>query len=102
VRPWRGVYARIPEIAYAHHERMNGSGYPRRLRAAEIPIESRMIAIADCFDALVTRLPVVRKRPDPQQAIDILHDDAKNGRLDQDLVSLFVASKIFKRPVGES
>ena len=43
----------MPEIAYAHHEKLDGTGYPRKLKAAEIPRQSRMMTISDIFDALV-------------------------------------------------
>ena len=51
--PWTGEYREVPIIAYAHHEKMDGTGYPRKLKAADIPIQSRMMTISDIFDALV-------------------------------------------------
>ena len=42
----------MPIIAGAHHERLNGTGYPNRLRAEEIPVQSKMMSIADIYDAL--------------------------------------------------
>jgi len=42
----------VPEIAWAHHEKLDGSGYPNRLTADQIPLQSKMMAIADIFDAL--------------------------------------------------
>ena len=44
-------------IALGHHERFDGEGYPARLRADEIPLEARIVAVADVFDALVTKRP---------------------------------------------
>src|SRR6266487_4131237 len=43
---------KIPTIAYGHHEKLNGSGYPRHAAAPEIPIQTRMMTISDIFDAL--------------------------------------------------
>ena len=48
------------EIAWAHHERWNGTGYPRQLRGEEIPLAARIMALADCYDALTTRRPYKR------------------------------------------
>jgi putative two-component system response regulator len=45
------------EIAWTHHERYDGSGYPRRLRGQEIPLSGRVAAVADVFDALITSRP---------------------------------------------
>ncbi|HXY40784.1 MAG TPA: HD domain-containing phosphohydrolase, partial [Vicinamibacteria bacterium] len=50
--PWTGEFRSIPEIAWAHHEKLDGSGYPRGLRSAEIRPQSRMMTIADIYDAL--------------------------------------------------
>ncbi|MDR3671213.1 MAG: HD domain-containing phosphohydrolase, partial [Holophaga sp.] len=53
--PWTPDLASIPRIAYAHHERLNGQGYPRRLTGDEIPLQSKAMAIADIFDALTAQ-----------------------------------------------
>jgi HD-GYP domain-containing protein (c-di-GMP phosphodiesterase class II) len=47
----------LRSIAGAHHEAMDGSGYPRGLRGEEIPLEARIVAVADVFDALTSRRP---------------------------------------------
>src|SRR6266571_7537274 len=52
--PWTTEFRRVPEIAYAHHEKMDGTGYPRKLAATDIPVQSRMMTISDIFDALVS------------------------------------------------
>ncbi len=89
---WEGEYARVPEIVRAHHEKMDGSGYPRGLRGPDIPVESRIIAIADIFDALVGGDRPWRKAVAIEMAHDILAEDARLGRLDRDLHELFVAA----------
>ena len=53
--PWGKDLARVPEIAYAHHEKLNGRGYPRHSVEGNIPIESQMMGIADIFDALTAQ-----------------------------------------------
>src|SRR5690606_30882789 len=47
--PWRDDYRNIPRYAAAHHEKLNGSGYPEQLVAADIPVQVRIITIADVF-----------------------------------------------------
>ena len=53
--PWTQDLASVPKIAYAHHERLNGKGYPRQLTAPDIPLQSKAMAIADIFDALTAQ-----------------------------------------------
>jgi HD-GYP domain-containing protein (c-di-GMP phosphodiesterase class II) len=53
--PWTPVMRGIPEIAYGHHEKLDGSGYPRGLTADQIPIQARMMTIADIYDALTAQ-----------------------------------------------
>jgi response regulator RpfG family c-di-GMP phosphodiesterase len=98
--PWRGVYRCIPQIAYAHHEKLDGSGYPRKLKAAEIPIESRMMAIADIYDALVSWDRPYKKAVPTERALGILKDEASQGKLDQELLGLFIDAKIYETRVG--
>ena len=50
--PWTRDLARLPEIAYGHHEKLDGTGYPRRLAAKDIPVSTRIMTIADIYDAL--------------------------------------------------
>ena len=80
--PWTGEFRRVPEIAYAHHEKLDGTGYPRRLKAAEIPLQSRMMAISDIFDALVAWDRPYKKAVPVERALDILRDEAGTGKLD--------------------
>jgi HD-GYP domain-containing protein (c-di-GMP phosphodiesterase class II) len=96
--PWTGEFERIPEIAYAHHEKLDGSGYPRKLTAPDIPVQSRIMTISDIFDALVAiDRPYKRAQP-VERALDILTDEAKDGKLDADLLRVFLEAKIFEMP----
>jgi len=94
--PWTGEFARIPEIAYAHHEKLDGSGYPRKLSAPEIPVQSRIMTISDIFDALVALDRPYKKAVPPEKALDILTDEARAGKLDKDLLRVFLDAKIFE------
>ncbi|HNH48053.1 MAG TPA: HD domain-containing phosphohydrolase, partial [Myxococcota bacterium] len=58
--PWTDALKDVPDLAYAHHERLDGTGYPRKLRGAEISPRARIIAVADIFDALTSERPYKR------------------------------------------
>jgi HD-GYP domain-containing protein (c-di-GMP phosphodiesterase class II) len=96
--PWTGDFRRIPEIAYAHHEKLNGSGYPRKLTAPDIRVESRMMTIADIYDALVAQDRAYKPAVNPERALDILGLDMKAGKLDEILLSIFIEARIWDDP----
>jgi HD-GYP domain-containing protein (c-di-GMP phosphodiesterase class II) len=95
--PWTRELRRIPEIAGAHHEKLDGSGYPRRARAEEIPVQSRMMAIADIYDALTAKDRPYKKAVRPEEALDILDAERRTGALDSALLELFISARIFER-----
>ena len=95
--PWTGEFRMVPQIAYAHHEKLDGSGYPRRLKAAEIPVQSKMMAISDIFDALVAWDRPYKKSVPVERALDILRDEVAGNKLDKDLLSLFIEAKIYEK-----
>jgi HD-GYP domain-containing protein (c-di-GMP phosphodiesterase class II) len=95
--PWTGEFRRVPEIAYAHHEKMDGTGYPRRLKATEIPIQSRMMAISDIFDALVAWDRPYKKAVPVERALNILRDEAGTGKLDRQILDVFIDAKIYEK-----
>src|SRR5258707_7014053 len=70
--PWGRRFADVPRIAGAHHEYLNGRGYPRRLAAADIPVESRIMTIADIFDALTASDRPYQKAVPVGRALDII------------------------------
>ena len=92
--PWTRALRRVPEIAYAHHEKLDGSGYPRGLSGSAIPVEARMMTIADIYDALtVSDRPY--KRPIPHEiALSILEDEARQGKIDAELVRIFIEADV--------
>jgi len=95
--PWTGEFRRVPEIAYAHHEKMDGTGYPRKLAATDIPVQSRMMTISDIFDALVAWDRPYKKSVPVERALDILRDEAHCGKLDPQLLDVFVDAKVYER-----
>jgi HD-GYP domain-containing protein (c-di-GMP phosphodiesterase class II) len=97
--PWTRDLSGIPEIAYAHHERLSGRGYPRRLGAPDIPVQSRAMAIADVFDALTARDRPYKGAVPLEKSLDILREEARDGALDRPLLDLFIEAKVFERTV---
>ncbi len=94
--PWGKTFARVAQIAGAHHERLNGTGYPNRLRAEEIPLQSKMMTISDIFDALTaTDRPYKRAVP-PEKALHILGLEVKDGHVDGDLVRIFTECRAWE------
>jgi len=94
--PWTRELRGIPEIAYGHHEKLNGQGYPRAVGGAAIPVQTRIMTIADIFDALTaTDRPYKRAVP-WEHAIDILQMEAKEGMIDKHLLNSFVEAQIFR------
>ena len=95
--PWTQELGAVPDIAYAHHERLNGRGYPRKLTAETIPAQSKMMAIADVFDALAASDRPYKVAVPVGKALDILHEETKAGLMDADLLNIFVDAKIYER-----
>jgi HD-GYP domain-containing protein (c-di-GMP phosphodiesterase class II) len=99
--PWTRELKGIPEIAYGHHEKLNGRGYPRRVTATEIPIQTRMMTISDIFDALTaTDRPYKRAVP-YERALDILGMEAKDGMIDGDLLAAFTEARVYESVMSE-
>jgi len=93
--PWTPIMKGIPEIAYGHHEKLDGSGYPRGLTGDQIPLQARMMTIADIYDALTAQDRPYKRAVPPDTALDILHDEAREGKLDAELLDVFVTQKIY-------
>jgi hypothetical protein len=100
--PWTGEYRRVPEIAYAHHEKLDGTGYPRKLPAAEIPIQSKMMTICDIFDALVAWDRPYKKSVPVERALHILGEEAASGKLDKDLLGVFIEARIYEKTLPKA
>jgi HD-GYP domain-containing protein (c-di-GMP phosphodiesterase class II) len=100
--PWGRAFRRIPEIAGCHHEKLNGSGYPNRLKAEEIPLQSKLMSISDIFDALTASDRPYKRAVPVDRACDILGYEVKDGALDSELVRLFIEARIWERLSEES
>jgi HD-GYP domain-containing protein (c-di-GMP phosphodiesterase class II) len=98
--PWGKSLLRVPLIAGAHHERLNGTGYPNRLRSEEIPVQSKLMSIADIYDALTASDRPYKKAVPIERAVDILDYSVKDGHLDAELVRIFKDARIWQRVAG--
>ena len=92
VLPWPPELAMVPGIAGAHHERMDGSGYPMGLVGEQIPLASRVMAVCDVYDALTAMDRPYKPSMSQDRAFAILNDEARSGLLDADLVDIFIQS----------
>ena len=95
--PWTNELRNIPEIARGHHEKLNGTGYPYRLSAQEIPMQTRMMTISDIFDALAAADRPYKKAVSVEKALEILEQSVEDGELDGGLFDIFVSARIFDR-----
>jgi HD-GYP domain-containing protein (c-di-GMP phosphodiesterase class II) len=100
--PWTRDLAGIPDIAYAHHERLTGRGYPRKLSEREIPVQSRAMAIADVYDALTAQDRPYKGAVPVERSLAILEDEAREGALDRALLDLFIEARVFERTARRS
>jgi HD-GYP domain-containing protein (c-di-GMP phosphodiesterase class II) len=98
--PWGSTFARVAIIAGAHHERLNGTGYPHRLRAEEIPLQSKIMSISDIFDALTASDRPYQPAVPVEKALHILDLEVKDGHIDGELVRIFVDSKGWESIMG--
>ncbi len=94
--PWTASLSAVADIAHAHHEKLDGTGYPQGLVGDEIPVQSRIMTVADIFDALTAGDRPYKTSLGVDQALDILQLEAKAGKVDSVLVDVFVNSKSYQ------
>ncbi|MFP6815947.1 MAG: HD domain-containing phosphohydrolase [Pseudomonadales bacterium] len=97
VLPWPLELAGVPEIAGAHHERLDGSGYPDGLADEQIPLASRVMTVCDIYDALTSMDRPYRLAISTQAALNILEDEARLGLIDGDMVQIFIEGRIYEQ-----
>jgi HD-GYP domain-containing protein (c-di-GMP phosphodiesterase class II) len=96
--PWGASLRRVPLIAGAHPERLNGTGYPDRLLADQIPLQSKMMSISDIFDALTAADRPYKRAVPLDRALDILHMEVKDQHIDGDLLRIFCEARVWEPP----
>jgi 3',5'-cyclic-nucleotide phosphodiesterase len=100
--PWNEDLRRIPEFARYHHEKLDGSGYPDGLSGDAIPVQVRILTIADIFDAMTAADRAYRKAATYERALEALRSEADAGLLDRRLVDVFEHGVVRPRHANES
>ena len=93
--PFPKKHAMVPEYAAGHHEKLDGSGYPRHLSKDSLPLQSRIMAVADIFEALTAKDRPYKKPMKLSQALNILSFLKKDGHIDPDIHDLVISSNLF-------
>jgi HD-GYP domain-containing protein (c-di-GMP phosphodiesterase class II) len=94
--PWDASLAQIPEIAYGHHELLDGSGYPRKLKGEEIPLRSRIMTICDIFDALSASDRAYKAALPIEKSLSILEGMVAQGKLDPRFYRVFKEKRVWE------
>ncbi|MGH1340552.1 MAG: HD-GYP domain-containing protein [Nannocystales bacterium] len=94
--PWTQGLSRIPEIAAKHHEYLDGSGYPEELLASKIPLQARMMTVADIYDALTASDRPYKQAVPRDRALDILRTEVGRGKVDGAVLDLFIGAKLWQ------
>jgi HD-GYP domain-containing protein (c-di-GMP phosphodiesterase class II) len=94
--PWGRAFKDVPEYAGAHHEKLDGTGYPRRLHGDAIPAPARMMTISDIYDALTASDRPYKKAVPTELALDIIGHEVKLGKCDAELYRIFVEAKVWQ------
>jgi HD-GYP domain-containing protein (c-di-GMP phosphodiesterase class II) len=97
--PWPPELADVPSIAAAHHEKLDGSGYPDGLVGDAIPLASRVMTVCDIFDALTAMDRPYKSAMPLDAALRVLEDEVRRGQLDGDIVQVFIDSHSYA-PTG--
>ena len=94
--PWTKELENVPDIVLAHHEKLNGNGYPLKIKENKIPIQSRMMTITDLYDALTAQDRPYKKAAPHERALDIIGYEVKDNLVDSDLFDMFVKGKVYE------
>jgi response regulator RpfG family c-di-GMP phosphodiesterase len=94
--PWSRSLKNVPSIAWTHHEKLDGSGYPRGLPGNLIPLQARMMTICDIYDALTASDRPYKAAISPDTALSYLESQSKEGKLDSELVDVFTREKVYQ------
>ena len=99
--PWTDDLKDLVLYASGHHEKLNGTGYPKHLTSDEIPVQTRMITLADMFDALTANDRPYKPTMNAERALAVLRAEADAGLLDRDLVDVMTESQVYRKVLEE-
>ena len=95
--PFPGHLNNVMEIAGGHHEKMDGTGYPRQLKREQMSLPARMMAIADIFEALTAADRPYKKAKTLSEALGIMAFMCRDAHIDPELFALFINEKIYQQ-----
>jgi len=95
--PYPKHLRRVPEWAGGHHEKMDGTGYPRGLRRDQMSIPARIVMIADIFEALTARDRPYKVRKKLSECVEIMARMSREGHIDPDLFEVFLTSGVYRK-----
>ena len=95
--PFPEKLAQVPTFACMHHESLDGKGYPHQLQGDRIPLEARILAIADVFDALTASDRPYKAGMPVEKALAIMSNMAAEQKLDRELLELFKANRVWEQ-----
>ena len=93
--PYPKHLSKVPFYAACHHEKINGTGYPNGYKGDKLPLQARIIAIADVFEGLTAADRPYKKGYLLSKAMNILRGMAIDNEIDSDLFNLFIKQKIY-------
>ncbi|MCC6532794.1 MAG: GAF domain-containing protein [Burkholderiales bacterium] len=99
--PWPKHLRGVPEIAASHHERLDGKGYHRGLTAEAMPLQARIVAIADIFEALTAKDRPYKPGKTLSESLEILGRMAEENHVDAHLFDVFIREKVYLRYAEE-
>jgi HD-GYP domain-containing protein (c-di-GMP phosphodiesterase class II) len=94
--PWTPEFRGIPAIARAHHEKLNGKGYPLGLNSAQIPVQAKLMTICDIFDALSASDRPYKRAVPTDRALDILKLCVRDEEIDSELFRVFLDAQVYR------
>jgi HD-GYP domain-containing protein (c-di-GMP phosphodiesterase class II) len=94
--PFPKKLSHVPDYAGGHHEMMDGSGYPYGLKGDQLPLQARIMAIADIFESLTAKDRPYKKPMKLSETLKILSSLRQNNKIDPDVYDLFISSNLYK------
>ncbi len=94
---FEGDYAKVPDWASAHHEFLDGSGYPNHVKADDLPNETRLLTILDVYDALTAEDRPYKPPMPVEKAFSILDSMVSEGKIDGEILKMFKESGAWKK-----